>query len=639
MRYFYLGMSKEAKGQMDTASGGAIMDLPANQGFKVIEKIATNSDRYQGVDHKKMAKSREDSSNYVTKDQFGDLAKKMETMISMVNALEVSKSRNEKEKNPVLQPCFLCSSTKHSTRACPDGKYEDDGYEEAHYVNQQRSYAQNSGPITRNYEPPQRRMANDSNFPPKPQGQNNYQGNYQRPYQAKPPMNDQGTSNQQRQAPSNTQDNAMMSMMVQMLEGQKESNKIMEMLENQVAQQAVALKQFGKLPSQPDVNSIEHCNAIFLKGEESSITHVDAITLKSGRVLPNPQTEPSPSDKEVELEIAHESPEIELQVPAEKEKEKEEPVLMRKYVPMVPFPQRLNKSKLDAHFQRFVEMLKKLYVTLPFHEVITQNPTYTKFLKDIVSGRRVIEESSMVALNHECSDLFSEQIPLKMKDPGRFTIPCSIGAVSFEHPLADLGASVSVMPLATYYKLGLEGMRATKMVMQLADGTKRQPKGVIENVPVKVDKFYIPCDFVVMDMGNSGSNSLILGRPFLATAGFKVDLGKGKLTLKIGGEKIKIERPTSDQTSEQVATQEPCELKEQESARAENVEVKKVTKKDLYKLIDPDEDPPLDHYRMPSCNDGVKRKANAKTVKSEKQASLWTRAIKQVACNSPKNPD
>ncbi|CAM8926288.1 unnamed protein product [Rhodiola kirilowii] len=180
IRYFYLGMSKEAKGQMDTASGGAIMELPANQGFKVIEKIATNSDRYQGVDHKKMAKSREDSSNYVTKDQFSDLTKKMETMISMVNALEVSKPKNEKEKNPVQQPCFICSSTRHSTKACPDGRHEDDddGYEEAHYVNQQRNYAQNSNPITRNYEPPQRRMANDSNFTPRPQGQNYYQGSY-----------------------------------------------------------------------------------------------------------------------------------------------------------------------------------------------------------------------------------------------------------------------------------------------------------------------------------------------------------------------------------------------------------------------------------------------------------------------------
>ncbi|CAM8927810.1 unnamed protein product [Rhodiola kirilowii] len=279
-------------------------------------------------------------------------------------------------------------------------------------------------------------------------------------------------------------------------------------------------------------------------------------------------------------------------------------------------------------------MLKKLYVTLPFHEVITQNPTYAKFLKDIVSSRRVIEESSMVALNHECSALFSKQIPQDER-PRPIHHSCSIGAMNFEHPLADIGASVSVMPLATYYKLGLEGMKATKMTLQLTNGTKRQPKGVIENVPVKVDKFYIPCDFVVMDMGNSGNTSLILGRPFLATAGFKVDLGKGKLTLKIGGEKVKIERPMS----EQVAILEPCDLKEQENVRAENVEVQKVTKKVLQKLVDRGKDPSLDHYKLPSCHDGVKRKVNAKTAKNEKQTSLWTRAIKQVACKSSKNPD
>ncbi|CAM8915699.1 unnamed protein product [Rhodiola kirilowii] len=578
MRYFYLGMSKEAKNQMDTASGGAIMELPACQGFKIVDKIAINSDSYQGVDHKKMAKSRDDSSNSEMKKEMADLTKKVENMISMVNSVEATKAKAEKEKVSAQQSCFLCASTRHSTKNCPEGKYEDDddGYEEAHFVNQQRNYNQNASPTTRNYEPPQKRMSNDSNFPPRPQGQSNYQGNYQRqgygsnlnqgqnsysnqgqnsysnqgqgsnqnsqhsqgnyqnqrPYQAKSNMNEQGNSS------SNSQDNPMMAMMAQMLESNKKLEaKIDEIaaenkrLSKESAQQAVALRQMGKLPSQPDVNSIGHCNAIFLKGEEPYITHVDAITLKNGKVLPNPQREPSPSDKEIELEIAQENPGIELQVPAEVEEEKEEPVLMRKYVPMVPFPQRLNKSKLDVHFKRFVEMLKKLYVTLPFHEVIAQNPIYAKFLKDIASGRRVIEESSMVALNHECSALFSEQIPLKMKDPGRFTIPCSIGAVSFEHPLADLGASVSVMPLATFYKLGLEGMKATKMVMQLADGTTRNPKGLIENVPIKIDKFHIPCDFVVMDTGSNLNTSLIFGRPFLATAGFKVDLGKGKLTL------------------------------------------------------------------------------------------------------------
>ncbi|CAM8937488.1 unnamed protein product [Rhodiola kirilowii] len=227
---------------------------------------------------------------------------------------------------------------RHSTKACPDGRYEDDddGYEEAHYVNQQRNYAQNPSPVTRNYEPPQRRTSNDSNFPPKPQGQNNYQGNYQRPYQTKPPMNDQGTSHQQGQVSSNTQDNTMMSMMAQMLENQKETNKRMEqleahnkMLENQVAQQAVALKQYGKLPSQPDVNSTEHCNAIFLEDEEPSLVHINAITLKSGRVFPTPQGKLNSNDKEIEARVANENSEVELQTPPEEKKKEEEPALMR----------------------------------------------------------------------------------------------------------------------------------------------------------------------------------------------------------------------------------------------------------------------------------------------------------------------
>ncbi|CAM8889794.1 unnamed protein product [Rhodiola kirilowii] len=557
---------------MDTASGGAIMDLPASQGFKVIDKIATNSDRYQGVDHKKMAKSREDSSSYVTKDQFGDLVKKMDSMISMVNALDVCKPENDKGKNPIQQPCFLFSSTKHSTKACPDGKYEDDENvcEEAHYVNQQRNYAPNPSPPTRNYEPPQRRMSNNPSFPSKPQGQNNYQGNYQRqgyssnqnqghnsysnqgqgsnqnlgqnsqysnqgnyqrPYQAKPPMNDQGTSHQQGQASYNTQDNPMMSMMAQMLENQKEINKRMEqleahnkMLENQVAQQAVALKQFGRLPSQPDVNSIEHINA---------------ITLKSGRVLPTPQGKPSPNDKEIEAKVANENSEVELQAPMEEEKKEEEPVLTRKYVPKIPFPQRLNKSKLDAHFQRFVEMLKKLYVTLPFHEVITQNPTYEKFLKDIVSNRRVIEESSMVALNVECSAIVQSRMPKKMQDHGSFSIPISLGKIEIDRALCDLGASISLIPYSLFEKIDRGELHPTTISLKLADRSSRIPRGVLRDVPIKVGKFFIPVDFYVLEMDDEQEMPIILGRPFLNTVEAVIRCGEGSIELKIGNEKLK----------------------------------------------------------------------------------------------------
>ncbi|CAM8930798.1 unnamed protein product [Rhodiola kirilowii] len=577
MRYFYLGMSKEAKNQMDTASGGAIMDLPASQGFKIVDKIATNSDRYQGVDHKKMGKPRDDSSNAEMKKEMADLTKKVENMISMVNCVEATKAKADKDKIPAQQACFLCASTRHTTKNCPEGKYEDDddGYEEAHFVNQQRNYNQNANPTTRTYEPPQRRISNDSNFTSRPQGQGNYQsnyqgnnqrqaygsssnhnqgqnsysnqgqnstsnqgqgsnqnsqysqGNYQKPYQAKSNMNEQGNSS------SNSQDNPMMAMMAQILESNKESNRKMEAKMDEVvaenkrlAREVAQMKQIGKLPSQPDVNYIEH---------------VEAITLKSGKVLLTPQGKPSLKGKEVEEENAKESSEEEPQAPIEEEKkEHEEPILMRKYVPMVPFPQRLNKSKLDAHFQRFVEMLKKLYVTLPFHEVITQNPTYAKFLKDIVSNRRVIEESSMVALNAECSAIVQSRMPRKMQDQGSFSIPISIGKIEIDRALCDLGASISLIPYSLYEKIDMGELHPTTISLKLADRSSRVPNGVLRDVPIKVGKFFIPVDFYVLDMDSEQETPVILGRPFLNTVEAVIKCGEGSIELKIGNEKLKF---------------------------------------------------------------------------------------------------
>ncbi|CAM8952521.1 unnamed protein product [Rhodiola kirilowii] len=576
MRYFYLGMSKEAKNQMDTASGGAIMELPANQGFKVVDKIASNSDKYQGVDHKKMAKSRDDSSNSALRAEIAELTKKVENMVCQANSVEATKAKAEKERVSAHQSCFLCSSTRHSTKNCPEGKYEedDDGYEEAHFVNQQRNYNQNANPTTRNYEPPQKRMSNDSNFTSRPQGQGNHQsnyqgnnprqgygsssnqnqgqnsysnqgqnsysnqgqgsnqnsqysqGNYQRPYQAKPNTNDQGNSS------SNSQDNPMMAMMAQMLENTKKLEAKMDeiaaenkRLSKESAQQAVALRQMGKLPSQPDVNSIEH---------------VEAITLKSGKVLPIPQGKSSLRGEEVDGEMAKENPEVEPQTPTEEEKKHEEPALMRKYVPMVPFPQRLNKSKLDAHFQRFVEMLKKLYVTLPFHEVITQNPTYAKFLKDIVSNRRVIEESSMVALNAECSAIVQSRMPRKMQDQGSFSIPISLGKIEIDRALCDLGASISLIPYSLYEKIDMGELHPTTISLKLADRSSRVPNGVLRDVPIKVGKFFILVDFYVLDMDSEQETPVILGRPFRNTIEAVIKCGEGSIELKIGDEKLKF---------------------------------------------------------------------------------------------------
>nr|GFA28561.1 hypothetical protein [Tanacetum cinerariifolium] len=132
----------------------------------------------------------------------------------------------------------------------------------------------------------------------------------------------------------------------------------------------------------------------------------------------------------------------------------------------------------------------------------------------------------------------SQSIPQKEKDPGSFTLPCFINNVSFNNALVDLGASVSVMPLLTYLNLGLGELAHTKLTIELADKTVKYPKGIAENVLVRIGKFTFPIDFIILEMLKDIKVALILGRPFLSTARAKIDVYKRKITLRVREEKI-----------------------------------------------------------------------------------------------------
>ncbi|GKA80406.1 retrovirus-related pol polyprotein from transposon TNT 1-94 [Tanacetum coccineum] len=129
-------------------------------------------------------------------------------------------------------------------------------------------------------------------------------------------------------------------------------------------------------------------------------------------------------------------------------------------------------------------------------------------------------------------------IPQKDKDPGSFTLPCYINNVCFDIALADLGASVSVMPLSTYLNLGLGELAHTKLTVELADRIVKYPKGIAENMLVGIGKFVLPIDFIILDMPEDVKVPLILRRPFLSTAHAKIDVFKRKITLRVGDEKI-----------------------------------------------------------------------------------------------------
>ncbi|XP_074298810.1 uncharacterized protein LOC141629754 [Silene latifolia] len=197
----------------------------------------------------------------------------------------------------------------------------------------------------------------------------------------------------------------------------------------------------------------------------------------------------------------------------------------------------MNKEK---KFPKFLDMLKKLKVSLPFTEVVTQMPLYTKLLKDVLTKKRSIGGDGLVALMRQCSMVLLNPIPEKLQYPCSFSISCMVGNVSIKKAFCDLGASVNILPLPIARKVGLHDMISISMTLQLADRSVQRPMGIIEFVPVKVGNFYIPVDFVVLDIPEDQQTPIILGRPFLQTGDVNISVKEGKLTFKVGGNVVEF---------------------------------------------------------------------------------------------------
>jgi len=126
---------------------------------------------------------------------------------------------------------------------------------------------------------------------------------------------------------------------------------------------------------------------------------------------------------------------------------------VKSYKPLVPHPQRLVKVKEKHRYEKFLEMLKKFHINIPFLEAIIDMPSYAKFLKDFLSNKGKLLENATVALIEECSVIIQNKLPHKLSDPRSFSIPCSVGDVAISRALCDLGASMSLMPFFICKKL------------------------------------------------------------------------------------------------------------------------------------------------------------------------------------------
>ncbi|XP_050897594.1 uncharacterized protein LOC127104457 [Lathyrus oleraceus] len=170
-------------------------------------------------------------------------------------------------------------------------------------------------------------------------------------------------------------------------------------------------------------------------------------------------------------------------------------------------------------------------------------PSYGKFLKEILSNKKKLEDNETVTLTAECIAIIQNNMPPKLKDPSSFSIPCVIGKFIIDKALCDLGAKVSLMPLSICERLKTGEVRPTRMYLQLAGRFVKFLVGMLENIPIRIGQFYIPTEFIIMDIKADSNIPIILGRPFLATTRFIINVKKGKLEnipFQVGEGKVKF---------------------------------------------------------------------------------------------------
>ncbi|GKA97380.1 reverse transcriptase domain-containing protein [Tanacetum coccineum] len=140
-------------------------------------------------------------------------------------------------------------------------------------------------------------------------------------------------------------------------------------------------------------------------------------------------------------------------------------------------------------------------------------------------------------LNENCSTVILKKLPEKLGDPGKFHIPCGFSELKCK-ALSDLGASINLMPLSVWKKLGLPELISTRMTLKLANRAICTPAGIARDVFVLVGKFTFPADFVIVDYESNPRVPLILGRPFLRTARALIDVHGEEMILRDCDERL-----------------------------------------------------------------------------------------------------
>ncbi|GJV54378.1 reverse transcriptase domain-containing protein [Tanacetum coccineum] len=166
------------------------------------------------------------------------------------------------------------------------------------------------------------------------------------------------------------------------------------------------------------------------------------------------------------------------------------------------------------------------------------NQKFAPTIKSLLMNKEKLLELAKISLNENCSTMLLKNLPEKLGDPDKFLILCNFPGMDVCHALADLGASINLIPLSIWKNLSLPDLTPTQMTLELADRSITRPRGLAEDIFVKVRNFHFPTDFVVVDFEADPRVPLILGRSFLRTSRALIDVYEGELVLRDGNEQI-----------------------------------------------------------------------------------------------------
>nr|GEV45019.1 reverse transcriptase domain-containing protein [Tanacetum cinerariifolium] len=550
---FYNELNPNDQDALDSAAGGNFLDKIPRECFSIIEsKSRVRYSRSRVTDSR--ANTNAPLSSSLPSNSF-DI---QQIAASLEDKLDIRMNRFEKSlndmKNPFITPtapikaveevCVTCGAN-HSYNQCPLTRGNDflvfhdniQQFQAAAFGNFIQNRNQN---VSNQMRPPGFNQPNQQN------NQSRYQGAvYQnRPQQAlnyQAPAQQNTVTHSKFEAYTNANDANMNNLQLKFdnfQKNQQDFQKKFEQKQDNFQNQMMNFMQNlynNKLSSSSSLSSNTILNP---KGEAKTITTRNGKSYKEPPILPPgvKQQEPTEETTDTELPSTEDIQPPSVQVQVQEDKPVKEPsVVIPKAKANLPYPSRLAKEKLrekdDILAAKFMEIFRDLHFELSFVDALVHMTKFVPMFKKLLNNKNKLIEITKTPLNENCSAVVLKKLLEKLGDPGRFLIPCDFSEFNNCLALADLGASINLMLLLIWKKLKLPTLNDTKMVLELADRTISKPTGVAENVFVKVDKFYFPVDFVVLDFIADPRLPLILRRPFLSTAHALIDVYEGEIIL------------------------------------------------------------------------------------------------------------